>query len=156
MGHESRTYRLKVGRMWYLLVLASGPFVGVLLALATAGTRLVWLELLLWGLFLGSVGWLGYALRRGGTFADARGIEIRGYFRRTRFAWTDIRDIQARPNPAAARNRMAPAHFVDIHGHDGKRRQLPWVDSAHVDVAREVAALRALRERNRETPDPAS
>ncbi|WP_157543721.1 PH domain-containing protein [Kitasatospora sp. Root187] len=154
MGHESlpRAYRLKAGRMWYLVVLASGPFLGALLALATGRTRLIWLELLLWALFLGCVGWLGYALRRGGTFADAQGIEIRGYIRRTRFAWAEIQDIRARPNPAAARNRMAPAHFVDIHGHNGQRNQLPWVDSAHVDVAREVAALRAIWERNRTTP----
>ncbi|MGY3677043.1 hypothetical protein ACVWXU_000666 [Streptomyces sp. TE33382] len=47
---------------------------------------------------------------------------------------------------------MAPAYFADIHGRNGKRSQLLWLDSAHADVAREVAALRAAWEQHRLTP----
>ncbi|MFC5153549.1 PH domain-containing protein [Streptomyces amakusaensis] len=153
MGQESppREYRLKAGRMWLALVWVSAPCIGVLVALLGDDDVPTWLKLLVAAFFLGLVGRLRFALRRGGTFADARGIEVRGYFRRTRFSWAQIQDIRARPNPAADRNRLAPAYFADVHHHNGKRTRLPWLDSAHVDVSREVAALRTLWERNRGT-----
>ncbi|MFC8074483.1 PH domain-containing protein [Streptomyces sp. NPDC057307] len=154
MGREvlPREYRLKAGRMWFALLWTGGACLAVLIALAQGGFAPTWLMLLLTALSLSFMGWLRFAYRRARTVVDARGIEIRGLIRHARFPWTDIRDIRARPNPAAARNRLAPAYFADIYDPNGKRTQLPWIDSAHVDVVREVDVLRTVWDQARRTP----
>lgn len=83
------------------------------------------------------------------TTADEEGIRVRGVVRQRSLGWADIQDLRVEPNPGAGMQNHAPQVLTYAYGPDGSRLQLPYLDDRHVDVDREVAALRAHWERLR-------
>ncbi|MFI1016555.1 PH domain-containing protein [Streptomyces sp. NPDC020965] len=150
-GTLPRAYRLGSSRIGILMTVLTLFSLAVLGPVLSDGITPAWLKVLLPVFFAGLIGRAWFTAHRVGTFADARGIEVRGFFRRTRFGWAEIQDIRAQPNPAAARQPLAPAAIAYVYGRNGKRAQLMCLDSARVNVAQEVAALRAAWEQGRGT-----
>ncbi|AZM49845.1 hypothetical protein DMB38_32320 [Streptomyces sp. WAC 06738] len=83
------------------------------------------------------------------TTADEAGVRVRGVVRQRSLAWAQIQDLRIEPNPGAGTQSHAPEVLTCAYGPDGSRLPLPYLDDRHVDVDREVAALRAHWERLR-------
>ncbi|WP_405642904.1 PH domain-containing protein [Streptomyces uncialis] len=139
-----RVYRLRATRIGILMTTMSLFCLALVVPLVGDDLPPTWLKALLPLVCAASLCWLYLTAKRVGTLVDSRGIEIRGFVRRTRFGWADIQDIRVVPNPAAARQQLAPAFISYVYGHNGARAQLMYVDTLHVDAEREVALLCAI------------
>jgi hypothetical protein len=148
-----REYRLRARRLVVLMVVMGGFCFAVLGPFINDGSRAAGAR---WGtaaLYCAVLGLWWLLLRRSGTFVGPSGVEVRGMVRRTRVPWPDVEGFQSLANPSARKDNYAPKTLAYVLRADGGRTQMMYLDSAHVDVDREIAALRRARERRWRT-DP--
>ncbi|MFI6446213.1 PH domain-containing protein [Kitasatospora sp. NPDC050543] len=158
MSHETlpREYRAGPGRAGILLGILSFSTVAGLLPVWSAEDVSGGIKWLITGLAAALIAWLVIGAQRASTTADLKSIRVRGLVRQRRLAWEDIQDIRKEINPQAGAHKEAPRFFVFAYGRDAGRLQLLYIDDKHVNVDREVAALRAAWEELRGedwTPD---
>ncbi|MFD9377085.1 PH domain-containing protein [Streptomyces sp. NPDC059999] len=141
-----REYRIRSEQMAGVYVAVGIGTPGVLLTVLNMEDTPVWVKSLVVALVLAFFGWLVVAAKRCSTSADLKGIRVRRFTGTRRLAWEDVQDIRAAPNPSAHTAKNQPTVVSYAYDDAGRRVQLMYVDDNHVDVAREVDALRAAWE----------
>ncbi|MFJ5808912.1 PH domain-containing protein [Streptomyces sp. NPDC093093] len=141
-----REYRIRSEQMAVVYVAVGIGTPGVLLTVLNMEDTPVWVKSLVVALVLAFFGWLVVAAKRCSTSADLKGIRVRRFTGTRRLAWEDVQDIRAAPNPSAHTAKNQPTVVSYAYDDAGRRVQLMYVDDNHVDVAREVDALRAAWE----------
>ncbi|MEV6572119.1 PH domain-containing protein [Streptomyces sp. NPDC051577] len=141
-----RDYRVRSEQMTgvYIAVGIGAP--GVLLTVLNMQDTPAWVKALVIGVVLVFFGWLVVAAKRCSTSADLKGIRVRRFTGARTLAWEEVQDIRAAPNPSAHTAKNQPTVVSYAYDDAGRRVRLMYVDDNHVDVAREVDALRAAWE----------
>ncbi|MGW6838507.1 PH domain-containing protein [Streptomyces sp. NPDC054949] len=141
-----REYRVRSEQMAGVYVAVGIGTPGVLLTVLNMENTPGWVKSLVVALVLAFFGWLVVAAKRCSTSADLKGIRVRRFTGTRRLAWEEVQDIRAAPNPSAHTAKNQPTVISYAYDDAGRRVQLMYVDDNHVDVAREVDALRAAWE----------
>ncbi|MFD5886399.1 PH domain-containing protein [Streptomyces sp. NPDC060334] len=141
-----REYRVRSEQMAGVYVAVGIGTPGVLLTVLNMENTPGWVKSLVVALVLAFFGWLVVAAKRCSTSADLKGIRVRRFTGTRRLAWEEVQDIRAAPNPSAHTAKNQPTVISYAYDAAGRRVQLMYVDDNHVDVAREVGALRAAWE----------
>ncbi|KOU45472.1 hypothetical protein ADK55_21360 [Streptomyces sp. WM4235] len=141
-----REYRVRSEQMAGVYVAVGIGTPGVLLTVLNMENTPGWVKSLVVALVLAFFGWLVVAAKRCSTSADLKGIRVRRFTGTRRLAWEEVQDIRAAPNPSAHTAKNQPTVISYAYDDAGRRVQLMYVDDNHVDVAREVGALRAAWE----------
>ncbi|MGW6823314.1 PH domain-containing protein [Streptomyces sp. NPDC055005] len=141
-----REYRVRSEQMAGVYVAVGIGTPGVLLTVLNMENTPAWVKSLVVALVLAFFGWLVVAAKRCSTSADLEGIRVRRFTGTRRLAWAEVQDIRAAPNPSAHTAKNQPTVLSYAYDDAGRRVQLMYVDDNHVDVAREVGALRAAWE----------
>ncbi|MER6391667.1 PH domain-containing protein [Streptomyces sp. NPDC059382] len=141
-----REYRVRSEQMAGVYVAVGIGTPGVLLTVLNMENTPAWVKSLVVVLVLAFFGWLVVAAKRCSTSADLKGIRVRRFTGTRRLAWAEVQDIRAAPNPSAHTAKNQPTVLSYAYDDAGRRVQLMYVDDNHVDVAREVGALRAAWE----------
>ncbi|MGX2993360.1 hypothetical protein JNUCC64_03545 [Streptomyces sp. JNUCC 64] len=145
----TRAYRLKAWRLALLMAVAGGFAFALLGPFINDGERPTGVRLGLSALYLAILAVWFFLLRRSGTFVGPSGIVVRTMFRGVSVDWADVQGFHAQRNPSAKKDNYAPKTIVYVRRPEGKRKQLMYLDSNHVDVEAEVTALNADWERHR-------
>ncbi|MCF3182358.1 PH domain-containing protein [Streptomyces polychromogenes] len=159
MGAEMlpRDYRIRSQQMTAVYVAVGVGLPGIALSVLNLDDVPGSVKLAVMAAVLLLFGWLVWASKRCATSADLKGIRVRRFTGSRRLAWEDIQEIRAARNPSAGMGQNQPALISYAYDGEGRRVQLMYVDDNHVDVEREIAALRAAWEELRGpdwAPDP--
>ncbi|MGI5444800.1 PH domain-containing protein [Streptomyces sp. CA-243310] len=141
-----REYRVRSEQMAGVYVAVGIGTPGVLLTVLNMDNTPGWVKSLVAALVPAFFGWLVMAAKRCSTSADLKGIRVRRFTGTRRLAWEEVQDIRAAPNPSAHTAKNQPTVVSYAYDDVGRRVRLMYVDDNHVDVAREVGALRAAWE----------
>ncbi|MFD9570774.1 PH domain-containing protein [Streptomyces sp. NPDC059982] len=152
-----RDYRIRSQQTSAVYVAVGIGTPGTVLSVITLDGVPGGVKLLLIVAVLALFGWLVWASKHCATSADLKGIRVRRFTGSRRLAWEDVQEIRAVPNPSAAMAKNQPRTISYAYDATGRRVQLMYVDDNHVDVAREIALIRAAWEELRGpdwAPDP--
>ncbi|KIF00933.1 hypothetical protein PL81_38345 [Streptomyces sp. RSD-27] len=151
MGAEMlpRDYRIRSQQMTAVYVAVGVGLPGITLSVLNLDDVPGGVKPAVMAAVLALFGWLVWASKRCATSADLKGIRVRRFTGSRRLAWEDIQEIRAVPNPSAAMGQNQPRLISYAYDGEGRRVQLMYVDDNHVDVAREVAVMRAAWEQLR-------
>ncbi|MEU8775020.1 PH domain-containing protein [Streptomyces sp. NPDC048606] len=141
-----REYRVHARQMTAVYVAVGIGTPGVALSVMNLDDAPGGVKALVMAVILVFFGWLVWASKRCSTSADLQGIRVRRFTRSRRLAWEDVQDIRAVPHPGAALAGSGPNLVSYAYDSTGRRLRLVYVDDDHVDVRREVDALRAAWE----------
>ncbi|MFF4581461.1 PH domain-containing protein [Streptomyces sp. NPDC001373] len=148
MGAEllPRDYRIRSQQMTAVYLAVGVGLPGTALSVLNLDDVPGPVKLVIIALVLLLFGWLVWASRHCATSADLKGIRVRRFTGSRRLAWEDIQEIRAVRNPGAGMGQNQPGLISYAYDGEGRRVQLMYVDDNHVDVAREVAVMRAAWE----------